>query len=756
MKETNFIEKMEDLKFNNFATFCQKYPYIFQFFSDSEEIAEVFLKSKISEIGADNFQYFIDQIKAQVHPKNENVVGTFDSLELRYDRDYFTPLLKHYSLKYGLEKVEKISDETTTCLSMLQSQKIGLVFGQVQSGKTTNFTLLISKALSLKGTRAVVVLSGLTDDLRRQTQRRLELELVGRNSSGSKLQNISDFSKNMNDIEFITDESDFNNSESQRIRMAQSISNNRRMMFVVKKNSKVLEKLLTLLERTLHSDDCLYIVDDESDSATLNTEKDKSEKQSVINRLITNITHNSGWSVKYIAYTATPFANFLINSNDLNPLLPKFVQYISPGNGYQGMEKYFLSDNKDLISIIDDTFLKEEASFDNDAKFAIDQFLLESKINNRTNGILCINVTHLTDLQSKIKEKISEIIENKLKNNRDDFELKILEKLKENIFAFNSWEKEIFIDEKEAGVIIGGFKLSRGITIDRLSMFIINRASKDYDVILQQARWFGYREFAPKLLITSSTLDNFKKASEATKLLIDQILDKHAHSKEKTIDNLFIRCSKGLRLTSASKLSKNTKFVYENDTSKLEGNNFDFTSVDSDDIASNAFAIKEAWDKSFDEIKVSNTLIRKIAISDFEAFVKTVSYHKKSERFVDSLMELLNSKNVEFGYISIPNGEGEYKSSVDDRQKVRVKKSRLKNNLYTTTYSFKPTDFTVLDSRETSSIKRSSNDFLLIISEQSDGLKPNPIYISIEVGWGLGEKVKAQLYAQTEKIEKIK
>src|SRR6185503_10455964 len=54
----------------------------------------------------------------------------------------------------------------------------GLVVGYVQSGKTTNFTAVIAKAIDA-GYRLIIILSGTTNLLRDQTQRRLDTELVG-------------------------------------------------------------------------------------------------------------------------------------------------------------------------------------------------------------------------------------------------------------------------------------------------------------------------------------------------------------------------------------------------------------------------------------------------------------------------------------------------------------------------------------------------------------------------------------------------
>ena len=53
-----------------------------------------------------------------------------------------------------------------------------MVVGNVQSGKTGNYTGLISKSIDA-GYKIIIVLAGLHNSLRLQTQQRLDKELVG-------------------------------------------------------------------------------------------------------------------------------------------------------------------------------------------------------------------------------------------------------------------------------------------------------------------------------------------------------------------------------------------------------------------------------------------------------------------------------------------------------------------------------------------------------------------------------------------------
>src|SRR5262245_19034280 len=59
----------------------------------------------------------------------------------------------------------------------------GLVVGYVQSGKTANYTAVAARAVD-SGYKLVIVLSGIHDSLRTQTQNRLERELTGHQPGG--------------------------------------------------------------------------------------------------------------------------------------------------------------------------------------------------------------------------------------------------------------------------------------------------------------------------------------------------------------------------------------------------------------------------------------------------------------------------------------------------------------------------------------------------------------------------------------------
>src|ERR1022692_3133030 len=92
--------------------------------------------------------------------------------------------------KWASDQVDSVADESLRILrhmpdpiSAYPFQGRGLVVGYVQSGKTANYTAVAARAVDA-GYRIVIVLSGIHDSLRNQTQKRLEQELAGRQSGG--------------------------------------------------------------------------------------------------------------------------------------------------------------------------------------------------------------------------------------------------------------------------------------------------------------------------------------------------------------------------------------------------------------------------------------------------------------------------------------------------------------------------------------------------------------------------------------------
>ncbi len=196
----------------------------------------------------------------------------------------------------------------------------GLVLGYVQSGKTTNFTAVIAKAADA-GYSLFIVLSGIHNGLRQQTQDRLSSQLWDRSRTH---------------WHGLTGEDDFRPTATVN---AMLTPGDKKVLAVVKKNGPRLRALKRWLEgadpATLAGCPVL-IIDDEADQAAINTAR-PDRSPTVINRLIREMLVVLP-KVGYVGYTATPFANVLIDPSvpdDLYPRdfiidLPRPVEYVGP------------------------------------------------------------------------------------------------------------------------------------------------------------------------------------------------------------------------------------------------------------------------------------------------------------------------------------------------------------------------------------------------------------------------------------------
>lgn len=109
----------------------------------------------------------------------------FDNTLPVCDGYYWTLQKRNLERKYQAPVVASIDRQSSRVLKHIlmpegknEFRKMGLVLGQVQSGKTANYSALIAKAFDF-GYKLIIVLSGIHNDLRRQTQERLDEEILG-------------------------------------------------------------------------------------------------------------------------------------------------------------------------------------------------------------------------------------------------------------------------------------------------------------------------------------------------------------------------------------------------------------------------------------------------------------------------------------------------------------------------------------------------------------------------------------------------
>lgn len=276
---------------------------------------------------------------------------------------HYWPTLRQYLLttkgwnSVALRSLDDSSDKILRQLSAPTQEKFdirGLVLGFVQSGKTANFTALSAKAADA-GYRLIIVLSGVDNGLRRQTNVRLKREMVGYPDNRAGAVRLPPMGKQWHEFTREELDGDFRPGFANHA----TLQGSQPVLLVVKKNGPVLRRLLRWLDDAppeVRRNLPMMVIDDEADQASVDTrgsyqaEDDPTdpdyEPPAVINSLIRDLLRKFERRA-YVAYTATPFANILIPHDTFDPrvgndLYPKdFIVDLPKPAGYFGAEEIF-------------------------------------------------------------------------------------------------------------------------------------------------------------------------------------------------------------------------------------------------------------------------------------------------------------------------------------------------------------------------------------------------------------------------------
>ena len=348
----------------------------------------------------------------------------------------------------------------------LESYSIrGLLIGDVQSGKTSNYLGLMCKAADA-GYKVIILLSGRIESLRMQTQVRVEEGFIGYDVANAKPVGVGQGEKMPKAV--TTRECDYIKNADQNTLSRIDYSSNVPLVFVVKKNASVLKKLFTSLKNintdqyhpTINSS--LLLIDDEADDSSINTNDDELNPTK-INNSIRNILSLFEKNT-YLAVTATPFANVFIdydpdNENIKDDLFPKdFIYALKPPSNYCGAKKYFYEDRK-FINYIDDAdsnifALKHKKDWCGNELFdsfyeAIDCFLLINsirdvyEINPNTHRTMLINISRFKDVHIVINNIVEDYYKEMKNAIKQNCKLSIDKYLKNNSIThlYNSFKK---------------------------------------------------------------------------------------------------------------------------------------------------------------------------------------------------------------------------------------------------------------------------------------------------------------------------
>ena len=377
-------------------------------------------------------------------------------IEMKYWERYRKYLLKDkgFSTKI-VNTMDDILDTLTDLLGdperSVKYKRRGLIIGDVQSGKTANYTGLICKAVD-SGYKVVVLLTGTIEKLRQQTQSRIDEGFVGRDSNALIKQQkgkieigVGKYNPSISPVCLTSTSDDFKQKNASNLNF--DLGNiNGSVIFVVKKNSAVLKRLNNWL-RTFNQngdnpiDNSILVIDDEADNASVNT-KD-SESPTAINGLIRELLRNFTRS-SYVGFTATPYANIFIDPDNENEMLEEdlfprdYIYSLNAPSNYIGARNIFAEDGDAsgmLVEINDDIMepngiescipLKHKSDarvtqIPEDMKYAIDTFILANVIQDvdverrreNTHRSMLINVSRFTTVQEQISDLVNEYLKN--------------------------------------------------------------------------------------------------------------------------------------------------------------------------------------------------------------------------------------------------------------------------------------------------------------------------------------------------------
>lgn len=436
----------------------------------------------------------------------------------------------------------------------------GLVVGHVQSGKTGNIAAVIAKAADTPY-KFFLVLSGITDQLRNQTQVRLEADVVDLAPERW--------------MKWTSPNSDETNGDFSERAVGGFSFDHRNQIAVVKKNAAVLRRFLAKLrntdEATLKNTPFL-IIDDECDQASVNSAR-YATAITKINDLIRQILAKLPRAA-YVGYTATPFANVLIDTTVPADLYPRhFIHALQRPTAYFGAEELFgrralegdydeEAGGYDMIRLVPPEEVERlrpargsnsRVQVTASLEMAIRYFVMvvaarkvrgqEEKhntmlvhtsmlnsVHRETEAVIRPYVRRLTGLlasqdSSTLTQMQREWTSEQEKLLSEQFDLQpvrfddiashllsVLQSIKVHVENWTAVERLDYSGPAKTYLVIGGNVLARGLTLEGLSVSFFLRSSSQYDTLMQMGRWFGYRpgfEDLPRVWVEETVREAF-------------------------------------------------------------------------------------------------------------------------------------------------------------------------------------------------------------------------------------------------------
>lgn len=608
------------------------------------------------------------------------------------------------------QMVQSLSDVTTRILGHLQDplsegtswNRRGLVIGHVQSGKTANYTGLIARAADA-GYKFIVVIAGIHNNLRRQTQQRIDEAFIGRSSDPEDRRNIGVglVSGYPHPATLTNINEDFNKNTAAK--SGWKINDfSKPIILIIKKNVTTLTALHKWLKalnaegEDRISDVPMLLIDDEADNASINTNKedlDPTRTNAMIRRILGLFAKSC-----YVGYTATPFANIFINpdayGDDVQEeLFPRdFIYCLDAPTTYFGAEKVFLNEatSESIIRPIDDcedlipySHKRDDPVHELPASLhrALDEFIIARAIRNLRGQAskhcsMMVNVSRFVPIQKAVRDFLSlrekKIREAVLANYAmpEDVSSRnmYMQGLKEafdaeyadvgvtwaevkaalsgvfehlHLYVINSKSDEV-LDytryEKEGigltAVAVGGLSLSRGLTIEGLTVSYMYRNTKMYDTLMQMGRWFGYRpgfEDLCRVHLSRDSINWYSHIAEAAEELVQQVKRMRRDRLSPKDFGLYVRSHPdSLLITAANKMRSGQEVTVEQSFSGRLRESY-IVSTAPDVNAKNFELIADRWRSGFggrpEESTKKGVIFRDVPVEVIDDFLTRFECH---------------------------------------------------------------------------------------------------------------------------------
>jgi hypothetical protein len=626
----------------------------------------------------------------------------------------YSAAYENFLLKDGWppRMVQSLSDVTSRILGHLQDplsegttwNRRGLVIGHVQSGKTANYTGLIARAADA-GYKFIIVIAGIHNNLRKQTQERIDEAFIGRSSDPDNRRSIGvglhpgyphpATLTNINE--------DFNKNTAAK--SGWKINDfSKPIILIIKKNVTTLTALHKWL-RALNaegdgriSDVPVLLIDDEADNASINTNKedlDPTRTNAMIRRILGLFAKSC-----YVGYTATPFANIFINPDAYDDdvreeLFPRdFIYCLDAPTTYFGAEKVFLNDeaSQSIVEPIDDCedFLPYRHKRDDPVPElppslyrALDEFIVARTIRNLRGqaGKHCsmmINVSRFVPVQKAVRDflslrekKIREAVRTNylmpesvssangymqrlkqafdaeyadsgftwpevkaaLNSAFDHLHLYVINSKSDEVLDYTKYEKE---GVGLTAIAIGGLSLSRGLTIEGLTVSYMYRNTRMYDTLMQMGRWFGYRpgfEDLCRVYLSQDSINWYSHIAQAAEELTQQVKRMRRDGLSPRQFGLYVMAHQdSLLITAANKMRTGEKVMFRQNFSGRMLESY-IVSTDRDVNAANLGLVNSAWREGFGGRPPEDTgkgvMFRDVAVETIEDFLLAFQAHSQ-------------------------------------------------------------------------------------------------------------------------------